>query len=84
MFPIDPVYVVAAIAAAVESAPAGAGTAHALTGCDVVDAFEHEIHARRGTTLAVADAERLLAGAALLRTFACAGRLEQTAPRQAA
>jgi hypothetical protein len=84
MFTIAPIYVVAAIAAAVESNPVGAGTAHELTGCDVVKSFERKIHARRGFTLTAADAESLLAGATLLRSSLCASRGQETARSQAA
>jgi hypothetical protein len=83
MFTITPTYVIAAIAAAVESTAVGAGTAHELAGCDVVQCFEREVHARRGSTLTAADAEGLLAGAALLRASLCFGRGEDTAVQAA-
>jgi hypothetical protein len=87
MFTIAPVYVVAAIAGAVESEQRGAwpaGTARGLTGCDVVESFEREVHARsEASTLSAEDAESLLAGAAVLRASLCASRLDQPAARAA-
>jgi hypothetical protein len=67
MFTIAPIYVVAAIAGAVQSAPGGT-----LTGCEVVESFEREVHARAGSTLTGAEADGLLAGAAVLRASLCA------------
>jgi hypothetical protein len=78
MFTITPVYVVAAIAAAVESTPGGV-----RTGCEVVESFEREIRARSGSTLTAAEGAGLLAGAALLRASLCSGRVEETAAQAA-
>jgi hypothetical protein len=83
MFTIAPVYVVAAIAAAVESTRS-LTTVHERTGCDVVASFEREIEARRGSGLTGPEAESLLSGAAVLRASLCPSRLGETAPARAA
>ena len=79
MFTIAPIYVVAAIAGAVQSAPGGT-----RTGCEVVESFEREVHARVGSTLTGPEAESLLAGAAVLRASLCAARVDSSPAAQAA
>jgi hypothetical protein len=78
MFTIAPIYVVAAIAGAVESAPGGA-----LTGCEVVESFEREVRARIGSSLTGPEAESLLSGAAVLRASLCATRVDTPAAQAA-
>jgi hypothetical protein len=79
MFTIAPIYVVAAIAGAVEAAPGGTPS-----GCEVVESFEREVRARIGSTLTAPEAESLLAGAAVLRASLCAARADTSPAAQAA